>query len=302
MQENYLAKWLNNELTEEEIIQFKKTEEYASYQKIITASSKLKAPEFDQEKALQAINKKRNTNKQTKVIKLNPFKKYISIAAAVILLFGLGYFYTTTLEQTVSTDYAQNNELILPDNSEVILNAESKIAYNKNKWDQKRDVSLEGEAFFKVAKGEKFTVTTNQGVISVLGTQFNVETRANFFEVTCYEGLVNVNYNGKDYKVPGGTSFMVVNGNVAPLSHVKTLVPSWTLNESTFKSIPLEFVFNELQRQFNLTVTTKNVNTKQLYTGSFNNKDLDLALKSISIPSKISYTLEENKVLFYAEK
>lgn len=302
MQENYLAKWLNNELTEEEIIQFKKTEEYASYQKIITASSKLKAPEFDQEKALQAINKKRNTNKQTKVIKLNPFKKYISIAAAVILLFGLGYFYTTTLEQTVSTDYAQNNELILPDNSEVKLNAESKIAYNKNKWDQKRDVSLEGEAFFKVAKGEKFTVTTNQGVISVLGTQFNVETRANFFEVTCYEGLVNVNYNGKDYKVPGGTSFMVINGNVAPLSHVKTLVPSWTLNESTFKSIPLEFVFNELQRQFNLTVTTKNVNTKQLYTGSFNNKDLDLALKSISIPSKISYTLEENKVLFYAEK
>ncbi|MDO6853487.1 FecR family protein [Cellulophaga lytica] len=302
MQENYLAKWLNNELTEEEIIQFKKTEEYASYQKIITASSKLKAPEFDQEKALQAINKKRNTNKQTKVIKLNPFKKYISIAASVILLFGLGYFYTTTLEQTVSTDYAQNNELILPDNSEVILNAESKIAYNKNKWDQKRDVSLEGEAFFKVAKGEKFTVTTNQGVISVLGTQFNVETRANFFEVTCYEGLVNVNYNGKDYKVPGGTSFMVINGNVAPLSHVKTLVPSWTLNESTFKSIPLEFVFNELQRQFNLTVTTKNVNTKQLYTGSFNNKDLDLALKSISIPSKISYTLEENKVLFYAEK
>ncbi|EWH14950.1 anti-FecI sigma factor FecR [Cellulophaga geojensis KL-A] len=302
MQENYLAKWLNNELTEEEIIQFKKTEEYASYQKIITASSKLKAPEFDQEKALQAINKKRNTNKQTKVIKLNPFKKYISIAAAVILLFGLGYFYTTTLEQTVSTDYAQNNELILPDNSEVKLNAESKIAYNKNKWDQKRDVSLEGEAFFKVAKGEKFTVTTNQGVISVLGTQFNVETRANFFEVTCYEGLVNVNYNGKDYKVPGGTSFMVINGNVAPLSHVKTLVPSWTLNESTFKSIPLEFVFNELQRQFNLTVNTKNVNTKQLYTGSFNNKDLDLALKSISIPSKISYTLEENKVLFYAEK
>lgn len=302
MQENYLAKWLNNELTEEEIIQFKKTEEYASYQKIITASSKLKAPEFDQEKALQAIDKKRNTNKQTKVIKLNPFKKYISIAAAVILLFGLGYFYTTTLEQTVSTDYAQNNELILPDNSEVILNAESKIAYNKNKWDQKRDVSLEGEAFFKVAKGEKFTVTTNQGVISVLGTQFNVETRANFFEVTCYEGLVNVNYNGKDYKVPGGISFMVINGNVAPLSHVKTLVPSWTLNESTFKSIPLEFVFNELQRQFNLTVTTKNVNTKQLYTGSFNNKDLDLALKSISIPSKISYTLEENKVLFYAEK
>ncbi|PKB45143.1 FecR family protein [Cellulophaga sp. RHA19] len=302
MQENYLAKWLNNELTEEEIIQFKKTEEYTTYQKIIATSNKMQAPEFNQDKALQAINNKRNAAKETKVVKLNPFKKYISIAAAVVLICGLGYFYTTTLDQTISTDYAQNNELTLPDNSEVFLNAESKIAYNKNSWDKNRDVSLEGEAFFKVAKGEKFTVTTNHGTISVLGTQFNVETRANFFEVTCYEGLVNVNYNGTDYKVPGGTSFMVINGKVAPLSHVKTLVPSWTLNESTFKSIPLEFVLNELQRQFNLTVTTKNVNTEQLYTGSFNNKDLNLALKSISIPSKISYTLEEDKVLFYVEE
>ncbi|WP_435314055.1 FecR family protein [Cellulophaga fucicola] len=302
MQENYLAKWLNNELTEEEIIQFKKTDEYTSYQKIITASNKLKAPEFNQDKALQAIKAKRNATKEAKVVKLNPFKKYASIAAAILLLCSLGYYYTTTLNQTISTDYAQNNELTLPDNSEVFLNAESKIAYNKNQWNKKRDVSLDGEAFFKVAKGEKFTVTTDHGTISVLGTQFNVETRTNFFEVTCYEGLVNVNYNGKNYKVPGGTSFMVVNGKIAPLSHIKTLVPSWTLNESTFKSIPLEFVLNELQRQFNLTVTTENVNTKQLYTGSFNNKDLDLALKSISIPSKISYNLEKNKVLFYAEK
>ncbi|MCL5245111.1 FecR family protein [Cellulophaga sp. 20_2_10] len=302
MQENYLAKWLNNELTEEEIIQFKKTEEYTAYQKIITASNKMQAPEFNQEKALQAINNKRNSAKEIKVVKLHPYKKYASIAAAILLLCSLSYYYTTTLDQTISTDYAQNNELTLPDNSEVFLNAESKIAYNKNQWDKKRDVSLEGEAFFKVAKGEKFTVTTNQGTISVLGTQFNVETRTNFFEVTCYEGLVNVHYNGKNYKVPGGTSFMVVNGKIAPLSHVKTRVPSWTLNESTFKSIPLEFVLNELQRQFNLNVTTKNINTEQLYTGSFNNKDLNLALKSISIPSKISYTLDENKVLFYAEK
>ena len=52
MQENYLAKWLNNELSEEELAAFKRSEEYASYQKIVRAADALEAPSFDMEKAL----------------------------------------------------------------------------------------------------------------------------------------------------------------------------------------------------------------------------------------------------------
>ena len=47
MQENYLAKWLNGELTEEELADFKKSDAYASYVKIRTASENLEAPDFD---------------------------------------------------------------------------------------------------------------------------------------------------------------------------------------------------------------------------------------------------------------
>lgn len=301
MQENYLAKWLDNELSEEEIIQFKKSDAYASYQKIIAASNNLEAPDYNEEKTLQAINAIR-FKAAPKVIKLKPFAKIIRVAAAIVLFCGAAYFYTNSLDETVQTDYAQNNEVILPDASEVVLNAESTVAYNKNKWDKNRNISLKGEAFFKVAKGKKFTVSTDQGTVAVLGTQFNVEARNNFFEVSCYEGLVSVTYNGKETKIPAGTSFMVVNGKIAPISHIKTLAPSWTQDESTFNSIPLEFVLNEFQRQFNITVTTKDIDTQQLFTGSFNNKNLELALQSISIPSQIKYNLEKNKVLFYAEK
>lgn len=301
MQENYLAKWLNNELSEEETIQFKKSDEYTSYQKIIAASNNLKAPDYNENKALQSINAKR-FRAEPKVLKLNTFTKYIGVAAAIVLICGIAYFYTNSLEETIRTDYAQNNEVILPDASEILLNAESKIAYNKNKWEKNRNISLQGEAFFKVAKGKKFTVSTDQGTVAVLGTQFNVEARNNFFEVTCYEGLVSVTYNGKVTKIPAGSSFMVVNGKIAPTAQTTTLVPSWTQNESSFNSIPLSFVLNELQRQFNITVTTNDIDTDQLFTGSFSNKNLELALQSISIPSQISYKLEKNKVLFYAKK
>jgi len=300
MQENYLAKWLNNELSEEELASFKRSEEYASYQKIVRASDALEAPAFDMEKAL-ADFKDRQLNKETKVIKMRPAQYLMRIAAAVTVLFAATYFYITSLNETFSTEYAQRTEIVLPDASEVLLNAESELSYSERKWDSERTLSLEGEAFFKVAKGKKFTVTTDLGTVSVLGTQFNVESRKGFFEVTCYEGLVSVNYQGKEEKLPAGTSFLVVNNNVVLTEAPLSSEPSWVNNESSFKSIPLSYVLNEFQRQFNVKVETKNVDLTQLFTGTFSNTNINLALQSISTPSQISYTLEKNKVLFYAE-
>jgi len=77
--------------------------------------------------------------------------------------------------------------------------------------------------------------------------------------------------------------------------------PTWTHNESSFKSIPLFYVLEELERQFNISITTKGIDTEQLFSGSFSNTNLDLALRSISAPSKIKFNLEENNVVFYAE-
>ena len=118
--------------------------------------------------------------------------------------------------------------------------------------------------------------------------------------MTCYEGLVSVTYNGTDQKLPAGNSFVVINGEIQQIDAVADLVPSWTQNESTFKSIPLKYVLAELERQFNIEVETQNVNTEQLFTGTFNNTDINLALESISTPSQIRYKLEADKVLFYA--
>jgi len=177
----------------------------------------------------------------------------------------------------------------------VVLNADSKVTYSKKNWDANRNIYLEGEAFFKVAKGERFTVATEAGEIAVLGTQFNVENRKGFFEVTCFEGLVSVSFNGEETKLPAGNSFVVVDGTItSEEKQSKIAVPSWINAESTFKSIPLKFVLDEFQRQHNIVVETKNINTNLLYTGSFSNTDANLALQSISTPSRIKFKLEGN--------
>ena len=300
MQENYLAKWLNNELTEEELLEFKKSDEYASYNKIKEATKHLKAPKFDVEKAYEDF-KNASLTKETKVIALNPFKGFIRVAAAIAILLTGSYFFINSLDQSYTTQNAEITEVVLPDNSEIILNADSKITFNEKKWNEKRNVTLQGEAFFKVAKGEKFTVATDAGTIAVLGTQFNVENRDGFFEVTCYEGLVSVSYKNTERKLPAGTSFIVINGEIMDDTVLKNGQPSWVNNESSFKSIPLKYVFAELERQFNVKVKTENVDTEQLFTGTFSNTAIKIALESISTPSKISYTLEGDNVLFYVK-
>ena len=300
MQENYLAKWLNNELSEEELVSFKESKEYASYLKLRKATDNLVGPDFDMAKAWEDLNTQKNS-KVTKVVKLNPFKKYVSIAAAIALIFTATYLYYGTLTENISTQYAERAEIVLPDASEVQLNADSQIAYSKKDWDNKRNITLNGEAFFKVAKGKRFTVTTENGTVTVLGTQFNVENRKGYFEVACYEGLVSVVFNKKEVKLPAGNSLVFINGKVQALEIPNIKEPSWIGNESNFKSIPLQYVLDEFQRQFNLEVTTQNIDTDQLFTGSFSNTDKNLALQSISTPSQMKYKLEGNKVLFYVE-
>ncbi len=301
MQENYLAKWLNNELSEEELKEFKSSEEYASYQRILAASDQLEAPEFDLDMAWKDFHE-RSTTDDTKVIRMRPFQKMLRIAAAVSVLFVISYFYFNSLNETISTQYAQRETVILPDASEVILNAGSEISYSKKKWDQQRNIVLEGEAFFKVAKGKKFTVATAAGTVTVLGTQFNVEHRDGFFEVSCYEGLVSVSYNEVETQLPAGSSIVIFNGTIVEDEVAKNQSPSWVNDESSFKSIPFKFVLNELERQYDIEVSTQGIDTVQLFTGTFSNTNLNLALESISAPYQIKVKLKGNQVLFYAEE
>ncbi|MEO0527123.1 MAG: histidine kinase, partial [Bacteroidota bacterium] len=122
MQENYLAKWLNNELSEEELSAFKKTEEYTTYQKILEVSNTMEAPEFDVEKALNDVTK-RSFDKEIKVVALRPIQKIIRVAAAIAIIFAVSYFYLNSLDEHITAQYAQREEVTLPDHSEIILNA-----------------------------------------------------------------------------------------------------------------------------------------------------------------------------------
>lgn len=297
MEKEYLIKiWLDNSLTPEELEAFKALEDYEALTKLSNYSKGFKAPEYNEDEALKTVLHQIETKKQSKTNWLQPVLK---IAAILVLCFG-AYYYTTTLDTTFTTDFSEKISVELPDHSKVDLNALSSITFNKSDWKNNRNVSLKGEAFFDVEKGNTFNVNTSNGIVTVLGTEFNIKQRENFFEVTCYEGLVQVTYKNNKTKIKPGESFLVLNNLVINNQTVYSQ-PQWLTNTSAFKSLPLKEVIAELERQYNIKVETKNINTDLLFTGRFTHNNLDTALKSITQPLQLTYTKTNQTIILERE-
>ncbi|WP_186987703.1 FecR family protein [Constantimarinum furrinae] len=299
MDKNYiLHKYLNGEATAEEIAQLKESPEYASYIKISEVTGEFTTPSFDAEGNKKAIDAKIG---DPKVRTLSPFGMFIRVAAVVMVLLA-GYLYVSTLDTTVNTGIAAKETFLLPDNSEVVLNASSEIVYNKKKWNDNRALALEGEAYFKVEKGSKFSVKTSQGIVSVLGTQFNVFSRDTIFNINCYEGLVSVQFNDTLIKLPAGNKLKIENGTLVVHTQSNTQSPSWITNESSFDNASLATVIEELQRQYPIQITSQNTIVNKRFSGSFTHQDLMIALRSVFDPLQLEFTVEGDQVHVYAPK
>lgn len=301
MEENYqLAKWLNDEMTEAELKEFQSQPDYHLYEKIKQYSSELQTDSFNDDKMLSTIlASKKETPKVVPLYRNWVFR----IAAILVLGFGLFFTYQTITPTTQLAENGKETTFLLPDNSEVVLNSGSEIEYKKWNWDDNRNLQLQGEAYFKVAKGKKFQVNTNLGKVSVLGTQFNVKARNNRFDVTCFEGRVKVNYNSEEVILTKGQTVSFEN-NVKIIHQAVALEkPLWTVNQMDFEKENLTNVLDEIQRQYSITIEAKDIQSEQLFTGKIPADNIEVALQIIASTyhlkiNKIntsSYSMEETK-------
>lgn len=288
-----LAKWLNGETDDNDLKQSVSAEEFDTYSKIKKYSAQLTAPSADIDLLYKNITAKRNS--KNKVVRLNPW--YIKIAAMLVIALSVGYFYYTGTATTQLADRGQTKEFLLPDNSEVVLNAASSAKFKTYNWDNNREVTLDGEAYFKVAKGKKFDVTTNLGTVTVVGTQFNVKARNKRLDVTCFEGKVKVVYNNYTVLLTPGKSASFEEGNAIPIPDAKALQPGWTANEITFVSEKFENAIDEIERMYNVTIE---VNTKYPFkplNTTIPTNDLTTALDQITFPYNLKYVKSGNKII-----
>jgi len=306
MDQDYLIKkWLNNDLSEAEMEAFKLLDDHELYLDIIDAAQAFKAsndevmPDFNTFKQrYQKLNKP--------VKKLHWMNPLLKIAAILVIVLGVYFTFFNSAKITVETLANQKTSVELPDASSVMLNALSSIKYQKRNWDNNRTLQLNGEAYFKVAKGSTFDVLTEEGLVSVVGTEFNVKQRDNYFEVICFEGSVEVSLkvDTRDFEtiLIKGESVLFLNSNLTERT-ISTLEPDWISNRSIFSGIPLYEVFDELMRQFAIDISFNDVNLERLFTGGFSHDSLENALTAIVQPMNLTYELTPSKqVIIHGKK
>ena len=222
--------------------------------------------------------KKRNFKRRNLIIRW-------SVAAAAIV--GIFFWYNASSGiQNIIVDPGVTADITLPESSVVTVNAGSTIRYNERHFTAERKIRMEGEAFFKVSPGSKFTIITPQGTVTVVGTSFNVIARPGRFEVSCFTGKVRVEQDPNDkLEITSGQKCFA--SGMKEKLQLKTFDPSastpdWTRGKFTFENQPLSMVVSELERQYDVSVKLSPEIKDLKYTGLFESGDLEEAVKLIT--------------------
>jgi ferric-dicitrate binding protein FerR (iron transport regulator) len=272
------------------------------------------------------------------------WKKWL-VAASLAAVIGLGAALllksrpsgteiaaTTSSQQSglseISTRYGSKSKVTLPDGTMVWLNSGSNFTYDNNHFGETgREVTLSGEAFFKVAKdpGHPFVIHAGKIDIRVLGTSFDVKSYPEDATTTAtlIQGSIEVSFADqpkKTVRLAPSEKLVVFNDDEQVLQNLSSLKPtgrqgyqitpvtvipsdstvvetSWVENKLAFRGESFEQLAVQMERWYNVHINFSSSAVKQYrFTGIFTTESLDQALKALQITAPFRYRIEKNEV------
>ena len=297
LKNNLLARWLDQRLSKEEAYAIEQSGELEGLKTVIDEIDHWYVKDFDVEKGLEDLHyRKYLQNKKSKIIPLVT-RKWLGVAASLLVIITCGYFSWNIFSNTKTinqTQIAETKTLELPLGSIVKLDALTRIEYHQKKWKNQRELFLEGQAFFKVTKGQ-FKIITSKGEISVLGTQFNVNTNGEKFEVVCYEGKVKVTNHQKSVILTQGERVYLYQEALQTNTH-NLVAPQWVQGYSVFNKKPLIEVLAEIEERFAVTINLPKTYHSLYYTGTLSHQSVEKALQTLCKSMELQYSKQnENR-------
>ncbi|SMO55030.1 FecR family protein [Saccharicrinis carchari] len=175
---------------------------------------------------------------------------------------------------TIKIPYGGEYHLILSDGTRVWLNSGSSLKFPVNFIGEKREVSLQGEAYFEVVRNSEkpFIVRTGHSTTRVYGTSFNVMCYEDDMveQVTLIEGKVGFNINGKQTLLhPGQQVELSLNNSKVEVKKVDTSIyTSWTGGVLKFKNMPIRELAKKLTRWYDVDFYFANSSVEEInFTG-----------------------------------
>lgn len=260
--------------------------------------------------ALERVNLRIGYNKEH-LKNIVSYRKFTRVAAVIIPLFLLTGFFLYSLSAgneliEVTAPYGEQKRLLLPDSSEIWLNAGSTITYPETFAEDKRLVTLDGEAYFIVSKDttKPFIVETSQLSVKVLGTKFNVRAYADDERIstTLTSGKVEVNVRSQLPRILQPNERLTYDKSTShiDISTVESVdTDSWIKGRLVFTNVTAEEIFRALERRYNTTIeNTLSIPATRRYTVKFlKDENLNEMLNILADIIGFTYQQNENKII-----
>jgi ferric-dicitrate binding protein FerR (iron transport regulator) len=245
---------------------------------------------------------------QPKTISLSQWIYRVAAILALPIMLAIGWYAGSgssreTSMCEVTAPKGQISKCVLADGTQIWLNAGSTLKYEPTLSGKIREVKLDGEAYFKVAKNKHkpFVVTTKYAQVKVLGTVFNLKAYSddNHVETTLEEGSVEFSLNGSTATPvelkPGEQVVLNTSDQKLTMSKVETyLHTAWKDGKYVFKDADLKTIITELERLYDVRIHLENDSLKQLhFRGMFEyEQNIFSALENLEQTTNMKYRMD----------
>jgi transmembrane sensor len=245
-------------------------------------------------------------------LRMNRLFIVLGKAAAVLfipLLAAVLYYYTSQPVShemlTLSTEKGEISNVILPDGSRVWLNVDSRLSYPVSYGIKSRNLELEGEAYFEVAKNEEvpFEVTAGNLTTKALGTHFVISAypESSTIKSSLIEGSVEVNcVNNQKILKPGQQVILdKVNRKLAVQSFDEEYELGWKNDQLIFRLTPFDDVITKLEKWYDINIEyNQDLFQSETLTVRFEKHEtLEQVLRVFSKANGFSYSVEGKNII-----
>lgn len=233
-----------------------------------------------------------------------------SITGFLLVAGGMVYYQLLPKVHRMHTVFGENKTVTLPDSSTVLLNGNTTLTYTDGWTDDKsREVWLDGEGFFTVTKKShrggrvKFVTHTSGLDITVLGTQFNVNTRRGSTDVTLVEGRVQLSKPDE----PAGRVIEMKPGQFAEtkpsveaveIREEKSKVhTAWVEHQFVFDNTALSDIAQQLRDTYGLDIVFEdNDLANRRFTGNLSDQSIETLLATLSLTFDLTAHRNGNRI------
>ncbi|SEA23156.1 FecR family protein [Chitinophaga terrae (ex Kim and Jung 2007)] len=233
----------------------------------------------------------------------------LKIAASIVMLLGVGLTAYLLLRPGAKERYTvlRSGENVikdtLQDQSVVTLWHNSRLSVNRRFAQGKREVTLDGEAYFSVAPlaGQPFTIRMDNLEITVLGTAFNVRKDSNTITVSVNEGMVRMRAGSAQIQVSAGATgvYERVSGRLQLQAVIDRNSYAYATRTLYFYNMPMEEVKVALEKSYGISVVFENEKLARCRLNTqFDRQPLQQVLHVIAASLGLQYRFENNIVYF----